>query len=206
MILIFVLFNFLFCQNMFASDRENDSSNDSFNIQEAFFEVTILSDYSLFLKSVDMAEGYLIRLQKPLSENDKSNVLANQFTIIGSTKKIGLISSKLNVIISVNGYQNVQLEKQINSSLHLVVDGISYIKGQSFVESTMKYNPYSPSAIEGERVEGSAVSCGSGGPGSTSCSVKAEIMGIAQECSVTCGAGYYACCSPMQGTCKCVKN
>lgn len=43
--------------------------------------------------------------------------------------------------------------------------------------------------------------CIAGGPGSTSCSMEAG--GI--SCSVSCGGGYYSCCSLTSG-CKCVKQ
>lgn len=58
-------------------------------------------------------------------------------------------------------------------------------------------------------------SCDSGGPGSTSCTVKYEGSvggggasgGAAMECSVTCSEGTYACCSISSTfpfiTCKC---
>ncbi|WP_147450082.1 hypothetical protein [Corallococcus carmarthensis] len=50
---------------------------------------------------------------------------------------------------------------------------------------------------------GTAPSCTSGGAGSSSCSIsEAYNMG----CSVTCNAGYYACCMSSNTTCKCFKG
>lgn len=48
--------------------------------------------------------------------------------------------------------------------------------------------------------------CSSGGPGSTGCS----IGGLGFECSVTCAAGYHACCNATgldggQSGCRCVQ-
>lgn len=43
--------------------------------------------------------------------------------------------------------------------------------------------------------------CSSGGEGSTSC----EIHDVLSGCSVSCGSGYYACCSSGSNTCTCVK-
>ena len=40
--------------------------------------------------------------------------------------------------------------------------------------------------------------CYNGGPGSTSCSISAGVdvgLGISAGCSVSCGGGYYSCCS-----------
>jgi len=46
--------------------------------------------------------------------------------------------------------------------------------------------------------------CGSGGPGSTSCSVTSG----GNSCSVSCAAGYYACCNGIAGDtyCRCVRS
>lgn len=47
--------------------------------------------------------------------------------------------------------------------------------------------------------------CWNGGPGATQCSIEAgtEILGVGVSagCSVTCGDGYYACCS-LRCVCK----
>ena len=48
---------------------------------------------------------------------------------------------------------------------------------------------------------GGSSSCSQGGQGATSCSV--EALGF--SCSVSCSAGYYACCSVNKG-CKCVRG
>jgi hypothetical protein len=53
---------------------------------------------------------------------------------------------------------------------------------------------------------GPATSCSSGGPGAIACSCTSGSSG----CTVTCGAGYYACCEDcyvLNGpSCRCVKN
>lgn len=53
-------------------------------------------------------------------------------------------------------------------------------------------------------------SCSSGGEGSTGCSASAELnidgTGGKTSCSVTCGAGYYACCNSWENKCQCRKN
>jgi hypothetical protein len=46
--------------------------------------------------------------------------------------------------------------------------------------------------------------CNSGGPGATACSIEATVLGSGGSCSVTCGPGYYACCS-YTGNCKCIR-
>ena len=51
---------------------------------------------------------------------------------------------------------------------------------------------------------GSGGGCSSGGPGATSCSIEATVLGSGGACSVTCGPGYYACCS-YSSNCRCVK-
>jgi hypothetical protein len=57
---------------------------------------------------------------------------------------------------------------------------------------------------------GTDPSCKSGGPGSTSCTlnVSGGIAGSggAFSCSVTCGTGYYACCSLVSLNCRCKPN
>lgn len=51
-----------------------------------------------------------------------------------------------------------------------------------------------------------ADTCSSGGPGSTSCSVSVTVEGVGKVTySVTCGAGYYACCNGLTGA-WCVKT
>ncbi len=55
-------------------------------------------------------------------------------------------------------------------------------------------NPYSTLAL----------TCDSGGPGATQCSVDSGIGSINVGCSVTCGSGYYACCDDSTSVCKCV--
>lgn len=58
-------------------------------------------------------------------------------------------------------------------------------------------------ALLAESEEGN---CHSGGPGSTQCSINAGTtiigVGVSAGCSVTCGAGYYACCGL---TCTCIQ-
>jgi hypothetical protein len=54
---------------------------------------------------------------------------------------------------------------------------------------------------------GTDPSCTSGGPGSVSCSIMLS-GGIAGsggsvECSLTCGQGFYACCSVSEMGCRC---
>lgn len=51
---------------------------------------------------------------------------------------------------------------------------------------------------------GGGAACGSGGPGSTSCSVTSS----GNSCSVSCAAGYYACCNGIAGDtyCRCVRS
>lgn len=52
---------------------------------------------------------------------------------------------------------------------------------------------------------GGGAACSSGGPGSTSCS----ISGSSDSCSVTCEAGYYACCvrrAIQDNVCSCIKK
>ena len=58
---------------------------------------------------------------------------------------------------------------------------------------------------------GTDPSCNAGGPGSTSCEI--EVSGGASggpvglegsfSCSVSCGSGYYACCSILRASCSC---
>lgn len=60
----------------------------------------------------------------------------------------------------------------------------------------------------------SSASCQAGGDGATTCTKKCSMgaasVSFVDECSVTCTAGYHACCNcivPSQGaTCKCVKD
>jgi len=62
-------------------------------------------------------------------------------------------------------------------------------------------------AASGGPPGGSDPSCTSGGPGATTCSIQVSggIAGIGGsfECSVTCGSGYYACCSATAMGCNC---
>ena len=50
---------------------------------------------------------------------------------------------------------------------------------------------------------GGAPNCTSGGAGASECSIEETIGG---KCSVTCQAGYYACCDSRTVKCNCVKN
>lgn len=57
---------------------------------------------------------------------------------------------------------------------------------------------------------GDSYTCSSGGPGSSSCTVSANI-GIGDgsggtSCSVTCNSGYYACCNAYYNKCQCRKE
>lgn len=72
-----------------------------------------------------------------------------------------------------------------------------------------------PSAVAAEGVViAAAEGCQAGGDGSTTCTKKCSLaaasMSFIDECSVTCNAGYHACCNcivPRQGaTCTCVKD
>ena len=50
-----------------------------------------------------------------------------------------------------------------------------------------------------------AITCHSGGPGSTACSVKESSISVGTaECSVTFSTGFYACCDDTVGECRCV--
>ena len=53
-------------------------------------------------------------------------------------------------------------------------------------------------------------SCDAGGPGSSSCTIRVEgsVVGSGGSfsCSVTCGSGYYACCSISKLSCNCKSN
>ncbi|HEY0156851.1 MAG TPA: hypothetical protein VGF28_06105 [Thermoanaerobaculia bacterium] len=46
--------------------------------------------------------------------------------------------------------------------------------------------------------------CDSGGPGATSCSIEAQVWSSGGSCSVSCGPGYYACCS-YSANCRCIR-
>lgn len=60
-------------------------------------------------------------------------------------------------------------------------------------------------SIESE--ETGKITCYSGGPGSTSCSVKPSNISLGTpECSVTCSSGYHSCCDDVKGECKCNPN
>jgi hypothetical protein len=48
-------------------------------------------------------------------------------------------------------------------------------------------------------------SCWGGGEGATGCSLQGGAGPVGAGCSVTCGSGYYACCTPTGG-CKCVED
>lgn len=50
------------------------------------------------------------------------------------------------------------------------------------------------------------ITCHSGGVGSTSCSAESGSLGGGGSCSVTCSAGYYACCDDTKNECKCIKS
>jgi hypothetical protein len=51
----------------------------------------------------------------------------------------------------------------------------------------------------------SCSNCAAGGPGASSCSKSGEIAGMDYSCSITCNAGYYACCAACTW-CKCCTN
>ena len=80
--------------------------------------------------------------------------------------------------------------------------------------SYLANNSYENNLLLSENVEALSVSdgCLSGGPGSTACShsggIGVTVVGSGGstnvECSVTCGTGYYACCTAIG--CKCVKT
>jgi hypothetical protein len=62
-------------------------------------------------------------------------------------------------------------------------------------------------AAAGGPSSGNDPSCDSGGPGAITCSIQVAggIAGFGGsfECSVTCGSGYYACCSVSEMGCNC---
>lgn len=53
---------------------------------------------------------------------------------------------------------------------------------------------------------GGSSNCSSGGLGSTQCSIGSTNGPVGTECSVSCGAGYYACCDDSTVICKCITN
>lgn len=47
--------------------------------------------------------------------------------------------------------------------------------------------------------------CTTGGPGSDKCSIKVSVGPVTTDYSVSCRAGYYACCdAPPTGTARCI--
>src|SRR5262249_31121988 len=71
-----------------------------------------------------------------------------------------------------------------------------------------------PSAVVGEGGVATQDACQAGGDGAATCTKKCSLsaagVSFIDECSVTCNAGYHACCNcivPRQGaTCTCVKD
>lgn len=60
-------------------------------------------------------------------------------------------------------------------------------------------------AVNGKTL-GSALTCHSGGKGSTECSSESSIASVATSCSVKCETGYFACCDDTVNKCKCVET
>lgn len=50
-----------------------------------------------------------------------------------------------------------------------------------------------------------AYTCSAGGEGASACSVTTTVMGSGVTYSITCSAGYYACCHGVEGA-KCIAN
>ncbi len=88
--------------------------------------------------------------------------------------------------------------------------GFSEVKGEWAIDSDFTeksaYNSLAKSNKNAKIFYGDILDCTSGGLGATSCSINDEIGPIGSGCSVTCSAGYYACCKKSNNTCKCVKE
>lgn len=123
--------------------------------------------------------------------------------------------SENNLIISSNNIEYIFTISENRNGEKYIFNGygLSHRIGDFSIGKNINpefiYNAIFNKALGGDLFDGGSVSitCHSGGPGATSCSVKASSISVGTaECSVSCSAGFYACCDDTKGECRCVAN
>jgi hypothetical protein len=88
--------------------------------------------------------------------------------------------------------------------------GLSKRNGDFIIEDKTSQKSFFESISErnAKKIHNKAISleCTSGGIGATECSVGSGVGTVNVSCSVSCGAGYYACCDDNTTVCKCIGN
>lgn len=144
-----------------------------------------------------------IVLQREAKQDDIQQIKEGkaEFVSIPGALLVNSLEDGSRFLITVNSEEAKTFAAKIPDSYKtyttLTGYGLSYRFG-AISESPVKYVNSLGSARNVP--EGGAGSCTSGGAGSISCSLTAG----ENSCSVSCGTGYYACCSG--SGCKCVKN
>lgn len=154
-------------------------------------------------------EEQRLNIQKSSS---KESILFENAILIKSESEL--------VFFGVDLDENIQLLRKLQDKIgnQKIVSyfgyGFSKIKGEwSVGEKSLDKSAYSYLGKSNklnksgrEDAGGGGIICTSGGPGSTSCSIGTEVATIGTSCSVSCSAGYYACCKSSNTTCKCIKE
>lgn len=107
---------------------------------------------------------------------------------------------------SENGQSVIfSLNPDLNNRDNMLVNGYGLSKRTGNFTLTENESPSSIFDLilyNGNVVEG--MSCHSGGPGSSECSVTPSDVNVgATSCSVKCNKGYYSCCDDTIGECRC---
>lgn len=184
---------------LFFTTSEGDQAN---------FDKSILIETNSSDKSIE------------LSDNDKCEVFIPQsrkYILINNLTRQKVVFVGLYDVETAIASVSVKLAGQ-SLGHNFIGFGLSYmenkwskdavLKQTSLVadEVLLKANNNIPASVKEtgvNKVKG--VTCHSGGAGASQCSVE-EGLPITQVCSVTCNAGYYACCNTSTFKCKCYPN
>ncbi|MBC7936667.1 MAG: hypothetical protein H7Y86_15055 [Rhizobacter sp.] len=178
---------------------------DSANSNSGKFNTAILLESDKAFSSLDIENGeYEIYIPKSrrnlvISSLDKNLVL--HIGLFDDEEKIRNISKKFEIAIKQQTYLGYGLsymkshwdkklvsEAKVQSSDDILVNTDIHLLEKGITSNSVP-----------------AVTCHSGGAGSSSCSVE-EGFPTTQVCSVSCNAGYFACCNTSTFKCKCYVN
>jgi hypothetical protein len=162
--------------------------------------VAFEKDVNIPIKSedIDYADAIYFKDKRSLVIHSKKDNMVYLFGLDEkqSLEKIDLLKQntnfKTNEFKSVLGYGisvlsgNWDLQKFLNTATTSAFDGL--------VASSKTINNNKVAPLRDE--------CTSGGVGASECSIGSWSE---MSCSVTCNAGYYACCKSSTTTCKCIK-
>lgn len=201
--------------NVSSSDKENKNFENAnllgnkvitklahdkdFRTIQGEFEVWQTKDNEIVLLGKDDTERNLVILQ---GADKKTNLKDGNYEIIylkhsvllnnldnGTLSYLRVPKPQEAAITEKVAQQDLDIQTRIDG-FGLILAYLDYKNNPELAVNKLKQQESLTQYLSS--VMGDGGNCGSGGPGATSCSVAPEGGG---GCSVSCGAGYYACCN-----------